>query len=199
MRPGPGSPTASTATTIKPAERAEHGTDVIVYLKDDTADESFGTFAQRARAHAAHQALQQLRALSYQDGSDEEPQGGGPRAGRGRPAGRAAVGELHRGGDHQLHGPHLEAQASPRSPRRSTTSSTRPTSTTSKTRPALSPCTRKASLNYDALMFVPSRAPWDMYSKDYKRGPRPVHLQRAHHGQVRGASARLLRLRARRG
>ena len=30
---------------IKPAERAEHGTDVIVYLKDDTADESFGTFA----------------------------------------------------------------------------------------------------------------------------------------------------------
>ena len=30
---------------IKPAERAEHGTDVIVYLKDDTDEESFGTFA----------------------------------------------------------------------------------------------------------------------------------------------------------
>ena len=28
----------------------------------------------------------------------------------------------------------------------------------------------EGSLNYDALMFVPSRAPWDMYSKDYKRG-----------------------------
>ena len=31
--------------TIEDGERAEHGTDVIVYLKDDTADESFGTFA----------------------------------------------------------------------------------------------------------------------------------------------------------
>ena len=28
----------------------------------------------------------------------------------------------------------------------------------------------EGSLNYDALMFVPSRAPWDMYSKDYQRG-----------------------------
>lgn len=31
--------------TIKEAERASHGTDVIVHLKDDTDDESYGTFA----------------------------------------------------------------------------------------------------------------------------------------------------------
>lgn len=30
---------------LKPAERASHGTDVIVYLKDNTADESYDTFA----------------------------------------------------------------------------------------------------------------------------------------------------------
>ncbi len=44
---------------IKPAERAEHGTDVIVYLKDD-ADESFGTFASEHGLTQLIKALQQL-------------------------------------------------------------------------------------------------------------------------------------------
>ncbi len=49
---------------IKPAERAEHGTDVIVYLKDDTPPTSPSAPSPASTAHPAHQALQQLRALS---------------------------------------------------------------------------------------------------------------------------------------
>ena len=28
----------------------------------------------------------------------------------------------------------------------------------------------EGALTYDALLFVPSRAPYDLYSKDYKKG-----------------------------
>ena len=49
----------------------------------------------------------------------------------------------------------------------------------------------EGALNYEALLFIPSRPPFDLYSRDYEK-------QRADHGQVRRPAARLLQLRARR-
>ncbi len=46
---GRGNPTAS-RVIIEEAERAEHGTDVIVPLKDDTDDENYDHYATKSTA-----------------------------------------------------------------------------------------------------------------------------------------------------
>ena len=56
----------------------------------------------------------------------------------------------------------------------------------------------EGALEYDALLFIPGKAPFDLYSKDYEEGPGALQLQRPDHGQVRGSAARLLQLRPRR-
>ena len=108
------------------------------------------------------------------------------------------MGELHRGRDHQLHDPHLEAQEvrglpggvrrvlQDRLPRLR-----KPGPYHFRARG------RVAELRRPHVRAEP-RAVGHVLEGLQARA-RPVLLQRAHHGQVRGASARLLRLRARRG
>ena len=154
---------------IKPAERAEHGTDVIVYLKDDTADESFGTFASE---HGLTQLIKRYSnyvrypikmevTKSRKVEAPEPAEGEEPAAPtwesytevetinsmipiwkrKKSEVSQEEYDEFYKTDFHDFENPARTISVH-----------------------------AEGSLNYDALMFVPSRAPWDMYSKDYKRG-----------------------------
>ena len=154
---------------IKPAERAEHGTDVIVYLKDDTADESFGTFASE---HGLTQLIKRYSnyvrypikmevTKSRKVEAPEPAEGEEPAAPQWESytevetinsmipiwkrkkseVSQEEYDEFYKTDFHDFENPARTISVH-----------------------------AEGSLNYDALMFVPSRAPWDMYSKDYKRG-----------------------------
>ena len=154
---------------IKPAERAEHGTDVIVYLKDDTADESFGTFASE---HGLTQLIKRYSnyvrypikmevTKSRKVEAPEPAEGDQPAAPQWESytevetinsmvpiwkrkkseVSQEEYDEFYKTDFHDFENPARTISVH-----------------------------AEGSLNYDALMFVPSRAPWDMYSKDYKRG-----------------------------
>ena len=154
---------------IKPAERAEHGTDVIVYLKDDTADESFGTFASE---HGLTQLIKRYSnyvryPIKMEVTKSRKVEAPEPAEGEEAPA------------------PQWESYTEvetinsmiPIWKRKKSEVSQEEYDEFYKTdfhdfeNPARTISVHaEGSLNYDALMFVPSRAPWDMYSKDYKRG-----------------------------
>ncbi len=154
---------------IKPAERAEHGTDVIVYLKDDTSDESFGTFASE---HGLTQLIKRYSnyvrypikmevTKSRKVEAPEPAEGDQPAAPQWESytevetinsmipiwkrkkseVSQEEYDEFYKTDFHDFENPARTISVH-----------------------------AEGSLNYDALMFVPSRAPWDMYSKDYKRG-----------------------------
>ena len=150
---------------IKPAERAEHGTDVVVYLKDDTDDESFGTFAtehgltsliKRYSNYVRYPIKMEVtrsRQKEVEEGSDAAPEWETytevetinsmiPIWKRKKSeVTQEEYNEFYKTDFHDFEDPARTISVH-----------------------------AEGSLNYDALMFVPSRAPWDMYSKDYKRG-----------------------------
>ena len=154
---------------IKPAERAEHGTDVIVYLKDDTADESFGTFASehgltqliKRYSNYVRYPIKMAVTKSRKVEAPEPAEGEEPAAPQWESytevetinsmipiwkrkkseVSQEEYDEFYKTDFHDFENPARTISVH-----------------------------AEGSLNYDALMFVPSRAPWDMYSKDYKRG-----------------------------
>ncbi|MEC4185210.1 molecular chaperone HtpG [Adlercreutzia sp. R21] len=151
------------------AERAEHGTDVIVYLKDDTDEESFGTFASE---HGLMQLIKRYSNYVRYPIKMEVTRT------RKVEAPEAAEGE-------EAPVPQWESYTEvetinsmiPIWKRKKSEVSQEEYDEFYKTDfhdfedPARTISVHaEGSLNYDALMFVPSRAPWDMYSKDYKRG-----------------------------
>jgi molecular chaperone HtpG len=150
---------------IKPAERAEHGTDVIVYLKDDTDEESFGTFATE---HGLTQLIKRYSnyvrypiKMEVTKSRKEPAEGEQPAAPtwesytevetinsmipiwkrKKSEVSQEEYNEFYKTDFHDFEDPARTISVH-----------------------------AEGSLNYDALMFVPSRAPWDMYSKDYQRG-----------------------------
>ena len=154
---------------IKPAERAEHGTDVIVCLKDDTDEESFGTFATE---HGLTQLIKRYSnyvrypikmevTKSRKVEAPEPAEGEQPAAPtwesytevetinsmipiwkrKKSEVSQEEYNEFYKTDFHDFEDPARTISVH-----------------------------AEGSLNYDALMFVPSRAPWDMYSKDYQRG-----------------------------
>lgn len=154
---------------IKPAERAEHGTDVIVYLKDDTGEESFGTFATE---HGLTQLIKRYSNYVRYPIKMEVTKS------RKVEAPEPAEGE-------QPSAPTWESYTEvetinsmiPIWKRKKSEVSQEEYNEFYKTDfhdfedPARTISVHaEGSLNYDALLFVPSRAPWDMYSKDYQRG-----------------------------
>ena len=153
---------------------------------------------QRVRSEEPHQALQQLRALPRADGGvqvarEAEARGRGRRLSRPSTKAYSELDTINsmvpiwkRG---QVRGRRRGVQRvlQDRLPRLR-----RPGAHVQR------PC-RGRAFSYDALLFIPGRAPFDLYSKDFKKGLGAVQLQRAHHGEVRGAAARPLQLRARRG
>lgn len=153
--------------TIEPAERAEHGTDVIVFLKDDTDDERYGTFATE---HGLRELIKRYsnyvrypiqmevtksRELPRPDdaGDDYRPQFENytevetinsmiPIWKRKKSeVSDEEYNEFYKTDFHDFEDP-LRTMS----------------------------LHAEGALTYDALMFVPAHAPWDMWSKDYKKG-----------------------------
>lgn len=153
--------------TIKPAERASHGTDVIVTLKEDTADEHFSTYATERGLtelikrysnyvrYPVQMEVTKRRPLPLPDDAPEDA----------RPEYESYVeietinsmipiwkrkrsevtdeeyNEFYKTDFHDFENP-LRTMS----------------------------LHAEGTLTYDALMFVPSHAPWDMWSRDFKRG-----------------------------
>ena len=156
---------------IKPAERAEHGTDVIVYLKDDTDEESFGTFATE---HGLTQLIKRYSNYVRYPIKMEVTR-----------TRKVEVPEAAESDAEAPAAPQWETYTEietinsmiPIWKRRKSEVSQEEYNEFYKTDfhdfedPARTISVHaEGSLNYDALLFVPSRAPWDMYSKDYQRG-----------------------------
>ena len=154
---------------IKPAERAEHGTDVIVYLKDDTADESFGTFASE---HGLTQLIKRYSnyvrypikmevTKSRKVEAPEPAEGEEPAAPQWEsytevetinsmiPIWKRKKSDVTQEEYNEFYKSDFHDFADP-----ARTISLH----------------AEGALTYDALLFVPSRAPYDLYSKDYKKG-----------------------------
>ena len=154
---------------IKPAERAEHGTDVIVYLKDDTDDEKFGTFASehglreliKRYSNYVRYPIKMEVTKSRKVEAPEPAEGEEPAAPQWEsytevetinsmiPIWKRKKSEVSQEEYNEFYKTDFHDFEDP-----ARTISVH----------------AEGSLNYDALMFVPSRAPWDMYSKDFKRG-----------------------------
>ena len=154
------------------AERSEHGTDVIVYLKDDTDEESFGAFAtehgltsliKRYSNYVRYTIMLEvtrtrLVAAPVADVGDDAEAPAAPQwetyteietinsmipiwKRRKSEVSQEEYNEFYKTDFHDFEDPARTISVH-----------------------------AEGSLNYDALLFVPSRAPWDMYSKDYQRG-----------------------------
>ena len=149
---------------IKPAERAEHGTDVIVYLKDNTADESFDTFATEHGLTALIKRYSnyvrypiQMEVTRRRQIEVDEPDGAPAWEDytevatinsmipiwkrRKSEVSQEEYNEFYKTDFHDFEDPARTISVH-----------------------------AEGSLNYDALLFVPGRAPWDLYSKDFKKG-----------------------------
>ena len=149
---------------IKPAERAEHGTDVIVYLKDNTADESFDTFATEHGLTALIKRYSnyvrypiQMEVTRRRQIEVDEPDGAPAWEDYTEVAtinsmipiwkrcksevSQEEYNEFYKTDFHDFEDPARTISVH-----------------------------AEGSLNYDALLFVPGRAPWDLYSKDFKKG-----------------------------
>ena len=153
------------------AERPEHGTDVIVYLKDDTDEESFGTFATE---HGLTQLIKRYSNYVRYPIKMEVTR-----------TRKVEVPEAAESDAEAPAAPQWETYTEietinsmiPIWKRRKSEVSQEEYNEFYKTDfhdfedPARTISVHaEGSLNYDALLFVPSRAPWDMYSKDYQRG-----------------------------
>ncbi len=153
--------------TIKEAHRAEHGTDVCVYLKDDTDDEDYSGFATEHRltdlikrySNYVRYPIQMELTLS-----------------------RAKEAPADAGDDYR---PEYETYTEVQTINSMVPIWKRSRSEVSQEEydefyktdfrdfeaPARTISLHaEGQLTYDALMFVPAHAPYDMYSKDYKKG-----------------------------
>lgn len=153
--------------TIKEATRAEHGTDVIVYLKDDTADETYSSFAtqhgletliKKYSNYVRYPILMEVTKSRMKEkpadaGDDYKPEFENYTEietinsmipiwkRKGSEVSEEEYQEFYKTDFHDFENPlrtiSLHAEG---------------------------------TLTYDALMFVPAHAPFDLWSKDYKRG-----------------------------
>ena len=152
---------------IKPAERAEHGTDVIVYLKDDTADESFGTFASE---HGLTQLIKRysnyvrypVQMMVTKSREKERP---------------ADAGDDYKPEYEDYEELETINSMTPIWKKRSSDVSEEDYNEFYKSTfhdfedPARTVSFHaEGTLEYDALLYIPSRAPFDLYSKDYEKG-----------------------------
>ncbi len=178
--------------SISPAERAEHGTDVILTLKDNTDEENYDEFAtefglrsliKRYSNYVRYPIMMEVtktREVASQPSADGE--------GAGTPDANDQA--AHAEG---ATAPDVSAQQKPEYEtyreletinsmipiwkRRSSDVTEEEYNEFYKTdfHDFADPtCTfsihAEGALSYDALLFIPSRAPYDLYSKDYKKG-----------------------------
>ena len=154
------------------AERSEHGTDVIVYLKDDTDEESFGTFATEHGLTSLIKRYSNYVRYPIKMEVTRTRKVEAPEAAEGDDAEAPAAPQWETYTEIETINSMI-----PIWKRRKSEVSQEEYNEFYKTDfhdfedPARTISVHaEGSLNYDALMFVPSRAPWDMYSKDYQRG-----------------------------
>lgn len=153
--------------TIEPAERAEHGTDVIVYLKDDEDDETYGVFATESGltdlvkrySNYVRYPIQMMVTTSRMKPRPEDA-----------------------GDDYKPEFENIEELKTLNSmipiwKRKKSEVTDEEYNEFYKTDfhdwedPVRTISLHaEGTLTYDALLFVPSHAPYDMYSKDYKKG-----------------------------
>lgn len=150
---------------IKPAERDEHGTDVIVHLKDNTDEESFDTFATEQGLtslikrysnyvrYPIQMEVTRSRKVEQEEGAEGQPQWETYTEiatinsmipiwkRRKSEVSQEEYNEFYKTDFHDFEDPARTISVH-----------------------------AEGSLNYDALLFVPGRAPWDLYSKDFKKG-----------------------------
>ncbi|WP_300629652.1 molecular chaperone HtpG [uncultured Adlercreutzia sp.] len=150
---------------IKPAERDEHGTDVIVYLKDNTDEENFDSFATEQGLtslikrysnyvrYPIQMEVTRSRKVEQEEGAEGQPEWETYTEiatinsmipiwkRRKSEVSQEEYNEFYKTDFHDFEDPARTISVH-----------------------------AEGSLNYDALLFVPGRAPWDLYSKDFKKG-----------------------------
>ncbi len=166
--------------TVSPAERSEHGTDVILTLKDNTDEENYNEFATEfglrslIKRYSNYVRYPIMMEVTKTREVESQPHADGEAA-----DGEAADGEGAQQEPQYETYQELETINSmiPIWKRRGSDVSQEEYNEFYKTdfHDFADPtCTfsihAEGALNYDALLFVPSRAPYDLYSKDYKKG-----------------------------
>ena len=153
--------------TITPAERAEHGTDVIIYLKDNADDENYDVYATehglteliKRYSNYVRYPIQMELTLSRVLPRPED-------------AGEDYVPEFENYTEIQIINSMI-----PIWKRKASEVTQEEYNEFYKTDfhdfedPARTISVHaEGTLTYDALLFIPSKAPYDMYSRDYKKG-----------------------------
>lgn len=153
--------------TISEAQRGEHGTDVIVYLKDDTAEESYGSFATQQGLESlikkySNYVRYPIKMEVTKSRMKERP---------------AEAGDDYTPEFENYTEVETINSMIPIWKRKSSEVTDEEYNEFYKTdfhdyEDPLRTMSLHAegTLTYDALMFVPAHAPYDMWSKDYKRG-----------------------------
>ena len=150
--------------TISPAERDEHGTDVIVYLKDDTDEDAYSGFATEQRLRSlikrySNYVRYPIR-MEVTVAEDVTVEGEGDTGAKAEtvevqvinsmiPIWKRSKGEVTQEEYDEFYKTDFHDFEDP-----ARTISLH----------------AEGTLTYDALLFVPKHAPYDMYSKDYKKG-----------------------------
>ncbi len=153
--------------TIEEAERAEHGTDVIVYLKDNTDDENYDHYAteygltdliKRYSNYVRYPIQMEVVKSRMKPRPEDAPEDYKPEfenysevdtinsmipiwKRKKADVTDEEYNEFYKSDFHDFEGPARTVSLH-----------------------------AEGALTYDALLFVPSHAPYDMYSKDYKKG-----------------------------
>ncbi len=153
--------------TVSPAERAEHGTDVIVYLKDDVDDDTYGIFATESGLTDLVKRYSNYVRYPIQmmvTSSRMKP----------RPA---DAGEDYKPEFENVEELKTLNSMVPIWKRKKSEVTDEEYNEFYKTDfhdwedPArVVSLHAEGTLTYDALLFIPSHAPYDMYSKEYKKG-----------------------------
>ncbi len=153
--------------TISAAERAEHGTDVIVYLKDDTAEETYGEYATE---HGITDLIRRYSNYVRYPIQMEITKS------RMKPRPIDAPDEYMPEFENYTEVETINSMI-PIWKRKSSEVSQEDYNEFYKTDfhdfddPARTVTVHaEGTLNYDALLFVPAHAPFDMYTKEYKKG-----------------------------
>ena len=124
-------------------------------LKDDTETEKYSEYLDEYTiADLVKKYSDYIRypITMYREKIPPEAEAGGRRRRL-----QARVRDLHRAGDPEQHGPHLEAPKSEVKPTRNTTSSIRASSWTTPTRCAIITSRTEGTATYTALLFVPGQ------------------------------------------